>query len=74
MQLRHHRDMVLNCTTANFSGMISMCQPDDSWVARWQRITRRVRGMYAIQVSGKLPPAVADEIRAIGGADIKPPR
>ena len=62
--LRHNKDMVSSCTTSNFSGMIALCQPDDSWVARWQRINKRVQGMYAIDVFGKLPPNIAQEIRA----------
>uniref|UniRef100_A0A6G1SPN5 Transcription elongation factor SPT4 n=1 Tax=Aceria tosichella TaxID=561515 RepID=A0A6G1SPN5_9ACAR len=64
--LRHNRDMVASCTSANFSGMIALCQPDDSWVARWQRLSKKVRGMYAIDVSGKLPIGIAQELKAMG--------
>lgn len=32
------QDRVAECTTSNFDGMISMLRPEDSWVAKWQRI------------------------------------
>lgn len=64
--MRQNRDMVMSCTTANFSGMIALCQPDDSWVARWQKLTRRTRGMYAIDVSGKLPSGIVSELKSMG--------
>lgn len=40
--------------------------PEDSWVARWQRIDTLVRGCYAISVSGKLPGHVVRELKARG--------
>lgn len=58
--------MVASCTSANFSGMIALCQPDDSWVARWQKLSKKVRGMYAIDVSGKLPSGIAAELKSMG--------
>lgn len=74
LALRHHRDMIQQCTTANFNGMIALCQPDDSWVARWQRISRKSRGMYAIDVSGKLPQGIIQELRSMGVVEMKPPK
>jgi len=58
--------MVLSCTTASFSGLVALCQPDDSWVARWLRITRKSRGLYAIDVSGELPTGIAQELKRMG--------
>lgn len=72
--MRHHGDIVAQCTTSNFSGTIALCQPDDSWVARWQRINRRVRGLYAIDVVGKLPSNVVAELRRMGVVETRPPR
>lgn len=54
--------------------MIALCQPDDSWVARWQKISRKTRGMYAIDVSGKLPQAILSELRGMGVIDTKSSR
>lgn len=72
--LRHHRDMIQSCTTPTFSGMIALCQPDDSWVARWQRISRKARGMYAIDITGKLPNGIIQELRGMGVIDTRPPK
>lgn len=69
--MRHNHDMVQSCTTAVFSGMIAMMEPDDSWVSRWQKLTRKTRGMYAIDVSGKLPSGILSELKSMG---IEPPR
>lgn len=74
ISLRHNRDMVQSCTTSNFSGMIALCQPDDSWVARWQRLSKLVRGMYAIDVSGKLPAGLQQELRSMGIEEAKAPK
>lgn len=38
MQMQGSQDRVAECTTSNFDGMISMLRPEESWVAKWQRI------------------------------------
>ncbi|UYV79036.1 SUPT4H1 [Cordylochernes scorpioides] len=38
--MKGNRDMVYECTSANFDGMIAMMGPEDSWVAKWQRICK----------------------------------
>jgi transcription elongation factor SPT4 len=35
-----------------------MMSPVSSWVAKWQRIDRYKKGIYAIQVTGRLPDEV----------------
>ena len=49
------REMVLECTSANFDGMIAIMKPDQSWAARWQGIQTFVPGCYALRVKGTLP-------------------
>ena len=39
-------------TTQEFGGMIAMCDPGDSWVAKWQNLTKMSVGVYAKSVSG----------------------
>jgi len=39
-------------TTPRFSGLFAMMQPNESWVAKWNRLEIRVRGMYALAVLG----------------------
>lgn len=64
--MKGNRDMVYDCTSANFDGMIAMMNPEDSWVAKWQRINSLSKGMYAISVSGKLPPGIIRELKSRG--------
>ena len=40
LNLRHNRDNVYDCTSSNFEGMVGACKPDDSWVCKWQRISK----------------------------------
>jgi transcription elongation factor SPT4 len=41
-------------------------EPSKSWVARWQRVDKLTKGMYAIRVTGRLSPAVEDQLKAQG--------
>ncbi|KAM7310238.1 transcription elongation factor SPT4-A [Ixodes scapularis] len=53
LHMKNNRDMVYDCTK-------------DSWVAKWQRINRKAKGIYAISVSGRLPPATVRELKSRG--------
>jgi len=64
--LKNNRDNVFDCTSTNFDGMIALMTPQESWVAKWQRINRCVRGIYAISVSGRLPLKVVRVMKARG--------
>lgn len=55
------------CTSLLYDGMIAMIEPSESWVARWQRIDKRMRGIYAVRVTGRAPQDVIDAIEARGG-------
>lgn len=41
-------------TSASFKGLISLKDPKQSWVAKWQRIDDCQPGMYAMTVDGVL--------------------
>ncbi|XP_023243607.1 transcription elongation factor SPT4 [Centruroides vittatus] len=64
--MKNNRDMVYDCTSSNFDGLISLMGPEDSWVAKWQRINHMVKGIYAISVSGRLPPGIIRELKSRG--------
>ena len=37
--------------------MIALVNPAESWVAKWQRLSRGVPGIYAIKIAGVLEEA-----------------
>ncbi|CAM9165292.1 unnamed protein product [Choristocarpus tenellus] len=55
LEMESDQTRVQECTTTYFSGLMSMIEPDSSWVAKWQRINGCRPGMYAIEVIGELP-------------------
>ncbi|EDV22624.1 uncharacterized protein TRIADDRAFT_28457 [Trichoplax adhaerens] len=63
LHLKGDRQSVYECTSPNFSGMISLTDPKNSWVARWQGIDSFTRGCYAISVTGRLPQHVLEELQ-----------
>ena len=40
LNMKNNRENVYDCTSSNFDGMIASCKPDDSWVCKWQRISK----------------------------------
>lgn len=66
LSLKNDRDKVVDCTSLNFDGLICLMDPQDSWVAKWQKINRGAKGVYAVSVSGSLPPTVVRELKSIG--------
>ena len=61
--LRGNRDMIYDCTSSSFDGITANMSPEDSWVAKWLRIDNLSPGIYAISVSGKLPPGILRELK-----------
>lgn len=52
LEMRHSADVVHDCTSAVFEGMIAMADPESSWVAKWQRLQGYAPGTYAVKVEG----------------------
>jgi transcription elongation factor SPT4 len=59
------RERVLTFTTAEFSGLVALYRPKVSWVAKWQRLSRKVPGCYAIGILAELPDDVLEELEAL---------
>uniref|UniRef100_A0A182WLU7 Transcription elongation factor SPT4 n=1 Tax=Anopheles minimus TaxID=112268 RepID=A0A182WLU7_9DIPT len=66
LRMKNNREQVYDCTSNNFDGMIAVMSPDDSWVCKWQRLSRFTKGIYAISVSGKLPNSIIREMKNRG--------
>ncbi|XP_030846910.1 transcription elongation factor SPT4-A [Strongylocentrotus purpuratus] len=66
LQMKNNRDMVFDCTSPTFDGLISLMSPEDSWVAKWQRVNRCVKGCYAVSVTGELPKGMKQELKSRG--------
>lgn len=47
-QMRGSPDRISACTTAYFDGMIAVIDPENSWVARWQRTCAYFIHLYAL--------------------------
>nr|XP_023869087.1 transcription elongation factor SPT4-like [Salvelinus alpinus] len=58
LQMKGNREMVYECTSSSFDGVIAQMSPEDSWVAKWQRISNFKPGVYAVTVTGRLPPGI----------------
>ncbi|KAK8818731.1 hypothetical protein WA538_004037, partial [Blastocystis sp. DL] len=54
-------ERVRQMTTPYFDGMVSILDRDRSWVASWLQKKDCIPGIYAINVTGKLP----DHIRSV---------
>lgn len=59
-------DQVIRCTTSNYDGLIALIRPEESWVAKWQRIEKRVPGLYAVKTEGNLPQDLQERMRGGG--------
>nr|BAC85230.1 unnamed protein product [Homo sapiens] len=57
LQMKGNREMVYDCTSSSFDGIIAMMSPEDSWVSKWQRVSNFKPGVYAVSVTGRLPHA-----------------
>lgn len=51
---------IIECTSPSFEGLVGMCKPGKSWVAKWLSVDRYIAGMYAVKVDGRLPAEVID--------------
>ncbi|KAJ1336850.1 hypothetical protein BSLG_006953 [Batrachochytrium salamandrivorans] len=63
---KNNTERMLECTSANYDGIIALMKPDVSWVARWQRVDKFNKGLYAIQVGGRLPYEIEEELNDKG--------
>ena len=52
LNLRGSSDAINDCCSQVFEGLITLVDPQTSWVAKWQRLQGYVPGTYAVKVVG----------------------
>ncbi|KAI3384753.1 hypothetical protein SNEBB_006990 [Seison nebaliae] len=62
LQIGGSEDRSITCTSSKYDGMISLMDPRNSWVGKWQQIDSFVPGVYAISVSGTFPSEIRREL------------
>ncbi|KAI9297591.1 transcription initiation Spt4 [Neoconidiobolus thromboides FSU 785] len=66
LRMKRKANRVNECTTNNFKGMIAALRPQNSWACRFQHIDSFQPGLYALQVFGRIPDDVEDELESRG--------
>lgn len=66
LELAGNSEMVSDCTSQVFDGLITVADPKNSWVARFNHIDNYVPGVYAVQVEGLLPEDVLVAVENAG--------
>lgn len=64
--LQGNADAIQECTSQVYDGLITMGDPTQSWVAKWQRLDSYVPGVYAVKVVGSLPQDVLGNLEDAG--------
>jgi transcription elongation factor SPT4 len=62
LSLKGDVERIMDCTSPNYEGMISVLNPDRSWVCKWQRIDKFQKGIYAVQVMGNIPMDIQEQL------------
>jgi len=66
LELANHPEAIAECTSQVYEGLITLADPGQSWVARWQRLEGYVPGVYAVKVVGQLPEEVIQTMEDAG--------
>jgi len=68
LELTGSGDMIADCTSQVFDGLMTVADTSKSWVSRYQRLEGYVPGVYAVQVEGVLPEEVLIAVENAGVA------
>jgi transcription elongation factor SPT4 len=62
LQMKGQPEAIGDMTSQVFEGLISLHDPANSWVAKWQRLSQYEPGTYATKVVGRLPDDVVADL------------
>ncbi|WIA11853.1 hypothetical protein OEZ86_002841 [Tetradesmus obliquus] len=54
------------CTTTNFSGLMTLMEPPTSWVAKWTHTSKCVPGCYALSINEEMPRRLQESLENRG--------
>lgn len=60
LELKGDRGRVLDYTTPNFSGVITVMDPTTSWATKWLHLSKYVPGCYSLMINDEPPDALQD--------------
>ncbi|KAG0690962.1 transcription elongation factor spt4 [Pichia californica] len=66
LHFQDNEDVIRECTSPTFEGLVAVRGSNSSWVARWLRIENFVPGFYAVRISGKLPDDIKNDLISQG--------
>ncbi|KAJ1666370.1 transcription elongation factor spt4 [Coemansia sp. RSA 1813] len=66
VRMRGQNDVVADCTTTTFDGVMAMFQPNKSWVAKFAHVNSYKPGVYASHVTGRIPEDIEDALTQKG--------
>ncbi|GMM47669.1 transcription elongation factor [Pichia kluyveri] len=66
LHYQDNEDVIRECTSPTFEGLVAMNGSSKSWVSRWLRIENFVSGFYAVRIVGKLPDDIRNDLNAQG--------
>lgn len=52
LRMKNNKDNVYDCTSNNFDGLIAVMSPEDSWVCKWQRISKLICRLICFNIDG----------------------
>ncbi|KAI8324772.1 transcription elongation factor SPT4-like protein [Martensiomyces pterosporus] len=66
VKMRGQQDVVADCTSSTFDGVMAMFKPSQSWVSKFSHVNAYVPGVYAAHVTGRIPDYIEDALSRKG--------
>ncbi|KAJ2373193.1 transcription elongation factor spt4 [Coemansia sp. RSA 2607] len=66
VRMRGMNDVVTECTSSTFDGLMAVFNPSKSWVAKYAHVNTTKPGMYAAHVAGRIPEDIEDKLAQKG--------